>query len=65
MSIGQNYFFFRCSHCGEWYYTNRKIKVKKCWKCNHSFLFKNASKFSKVCSMNGAITVIKQLKNKI
>ena len=60
------FYFFRCYHpgCGEWYYINRIIKTKKCWKCNRSFQFKNSDKFSKVCSMEIAVAIIKQLKNK-
>ncbi|MFW9999024.1 MAG: DUF1922 domain-containing protein [Candidatus Hodarchaeota archaeon] len=59
----QKFFFFRCYNCGEWYYTNRVIKSKKCWKCNHSFSFKNSMKFTKVCSIKGAISIVKKLKN--
>jgi len=44
-------YFFRCYHCGEWYYSNRIIKTKKCWKCNRSFVFKNSTKFSKFCTL--------------
>ena len=60
-----NYYFFRCYHCGEWYYTNKVIKTKKCWKCNHSFQFPKATKFSKQCSMQGAIAILKELKKRI
>lgn len=59
----QKYFFYRCYYCGEWYYTQRVIKTKKCWKCNHSFLFKNAAKFTRNCTMQGAISLIKELKS--
>ncbi len=59
-----NYYFFRCYRCGEWYYTQRIIKTKKCWKCNHSFTFKNSTKFSKICTTKGAIVIIKELKTK-
>jgi len=55
MSSTQQYFFYRCYRCGAWYYTNRVIKTKKCWKCNHSFSFKNSTKFSKKCTTKGAI----------
>ncbi|MFX0103959.1 MAG: DUF1922 domain-containing protein [Candidatus Hodarchaeota archaeon] len=65
MKNEQKYFFFRCVNCGEWYYTNRIIKSKKCWKCNHSFNFKNSTKFSKICSVKDAIIIIKDLKNRI
>jgi len=60
----QKFYFFRCYHCGEWYYINRFIKTKKCWKCNRSFQFKNSDKFSKECDMNTAIAIIKKLKDK-
>jgi len=62
----EKFYFFRCYHpgCGEWYYINRFIKTKKCWKCNRSFQFKNSDKFSKVCTTETAIAIIKQLKNK-
>ncbi|MBY9008109.1 MAG: DUF1922 domain-containing protein [Candidatus Lokiarchaeota archaeon] len=58
------YFFYRCIHCGEWYYSTRRIKRKKCWKCNHSFEFSHSSKFIKNCSSNEAIIIIKELKKK-
>ncbi|MFX1329414.1 MAG: DUF1922 domain-containing protein [Promethearchaeota archaeon] len=64
MKDARKYFFFRCYNCGEWYYSNRIIKSKKCWKCNKSFLFKNSNKFSKLCSLNDAIYTIKTLKRK-
>jgi hypothetical protein len=40
------------------------IKSKKCWKCNHSFQFKNSRKFSKTCTTPEAIGIIKVLKEK-
>ncbi len=58
------FFFFRCYHCGEWYYSNKIIKSKKCWKCNRTFQFKNAINVSRSCSINEAISIIKQLKGK-
>jgi len=58
------FLFFRCYHCGEWYYSNKIIKSKKCWKCNRTFQFKNATKISRNCSINEAISIIKQLKGK-
>jgi len=58
----KKFYFFRCYHCGEWYYSSRRIKQKKCWKCNKSFIFKNASKFSKECTTRDAIEISKQLK---
>ncbi|MBN1216506.1 MAG: hypothetical protein JXA99_13830 [Candidatus Lokiarchaeota archaeon] len=57
-------FFYRCIHCGEWYYCTKQIKRKKCWKCNHSFDFAHSSKFKKKCSLNEAIMIIKELKKR-
>ncbi|MBY9002486.1 MAG: DUF1922 domain-containing protein [Candidatus Lokiarchaeota archaeon] len=64
MYITQKYFFFRCYHCGEWYYTNKIIKTKKCVRCNRTFQFKNATKTSRICSIKEAILIVKQLKGK-
>ncbi len=61
----QKFYFFRCYHCGEWFYSTRIIKTKKCWKCNRSFLIKKSLKFTKNCSTKIAITIIKELKNKM
>jgi len=61
----QNYYFFRCYHCGEWFYTNKIIKTKKCWKCNRSFQFNNSIKFTRSCSINNAIAIIKELKKRV
>ena len=58
------YFFFRCYHCGEWYYTKKFIKTKKCVRCNRTFQFKNSTKFFRVCSIKEAILIVKQLKGK-
>jgi len=60
----KKFYFFRCYHCGEWYYSSKRIKIKKCWKCNKSFKFKNANKFSKECSTREAVEIIKLLKEK-
>jgi hypothetical protein len=62
----QLYYFYRCYHCGEWYYTNKIIKTKKCVidRCNRTFKFKNSAKFQKKCSQRDAIAIIKQLKEK-
>ncbi len=60
----QKYFFFRCYHCGEWYYTKKFIKTKKCVRCNRSFQFKNSTKYSRICSIKEAILIVKQLKGK-
>lgn len=64
MYSNRKYYFFRCYHCGEWHYGNRMIKSRKCWKCNRAFQFKKAIKFTKDCSMNQAITIIKHLKER-
>lgn len=58
------YYFYRCYHCGEWYYCNKIIKVKKCWKCNRSFTFKPSTKFSKEVTPAQAVKIIKYLKEK-
>jgi transcription elongation factor Elf1 len=58
----QKFYFFRCYHCGAWHYSNKKIKTKKCLKCNRSFQFKNSAKFSKNCLYSTAIKIIKELK---
>ena len=60
----QKFYFFRCYHCGEWFYSNKLLKTKKCWKCNRSFQFKNSTKFSKTVTLQGAIKIIKDLKMK-
>ena len=64
MKNDQKFYFFRCYHCGEWFYSNKILKTKKCWKCNRSFQFKNSTKFSKTVTLQGAIKVIKNLKMK-
>ncbi|MFW9987971.1 MAG: DUF1922 domain-containing protein [Candidatus Odinarchaeota archaeon] len=63
MNNTQNYYFFRCYNCGMWYYSKRIIKSKKCWKCNHSFLFKKSTKFTRMCSIKDAILIVKKLKS--
>jgi uncharacterized protein (DUF983 family) len=65
MQYLQKVFFFRCYHCGEWYYSNKIIKVKKCWKCTKSFQFKKSAKFTKTCTLQEAINLIKKLKEKV
>ena len=60
----RKFYFFRCYHCGEWFYSNKILKTKKCWKCNRSFQFKNSTKFSKTVTLQGAIIIIKNLKMK-
>ena len=64
MSYIQKFYFFRCYHCGEWFYSKKVIKTKKCWRCNRSFRFKNSVKFSKTVTLQGAIKTIKELKMK-
>lgn len=58
----QKFYFFRCYHCGEWFYSNKILKSKKCWKCSRSFQFKNAFKTSKMVTLQEAIKTIKKLK---
>jgi len=60
----QKFYFFRCYHCGEWYYSNKMIKTKKCWKCNRSFQFKNSFKFVRTVALKDAIRIIKKIKMK-
>jgi len=64
MTSSQKYFFFRCYHCGEWFYSYHRLKTKKCWKCNRSFQFKNSTKFTKLCTLKEAISIVKTLKKK-
>ncbi len=61
----RTYYFFRCIWCGQWYYSYKIIKRKKCVKCNRSFQFQKSTKFSRQCSMNGAIAIIKRLKENV
>ena len=61
----REYYFFRCTFCGMWYYTNKIIKTKKCLKCNHSFQFRKSTKFSKKCSIESAIVILKEFKSKM
>jgi hypothetical protein len=65
MSYTQKFFFFRCYHCGQWYYVNKIIKTKKCVHCNKSFQFKKAAKFSKDSTLYQAIAIVKELKYKV
>ena len=58
----QKFYFFRCYHCGEWFYSKKILKSKKCWKCNRSFQFKHSVKFSKMITLQEAIKAIKKLK---
>ncbi|MBY9015838.1 MAG: DUF1922 domain-containing protein [Candidatus Lokiarchaeota archaeon] len=64
MSTVHKFYFFRCYHCGEWFYSNKMIKTKKCWKCNRSFQFKNSFKFIRTVTLKDAIRIIKKLKMK-
>ncbi|MHA1436490.1 MAG: hypothetical protein ACTSPD_02840 [Promethearchaeota archaeon] len=65
MLLINKYYFFRCYHCGEWFYSNKVIKIKKCWKCNRSFQFQKSTKFSRQCTLKEAIALLKKLKEKI
>ena len=60
----QKFYFFRCYHCGEWYYSNKILKTKKCWKCNRSFQFKNSFKVTRMVTLTDAIKIIKKIKMK-
>ena len=60
----QKFYFFRCYHCGEWFYSNKIIKTKKCWKCNRSFQFKNSFKIVRTVTLSDAIKIIKKIKMK-
>ncbi|MFW9826980.1 MAG: DUF1922 domain-containing protein [Candidatus Thorarchaeota archaeon] len=64
MKSDKKFFFFKCYNCGEWYYTKTIINTKKCWKCNHTFTFRNSTKFTKICTIQDAISIIKKLKDK-
>ncbi len=48
-----------------WHYTNRFIKTKKCVKCNRSFQFQKSTKFSKQCSIEDAISILKEFKKRM
>ena len=37
MGFKQQHYFFHCYHCGEVFYSTKKIKRKKCLKCRRSF----------------------------
>lgn len=60
----QKFYFFRCYYCGAWYYCNKIIKKKKCLKCIHTFQYHKSTKFTKKCSVSGAIAIIKELKKR-
>ncbi|MHA1148115.1 MAG: DUF1922 domain-containing protein [Promethearchaeota archaeon] len=64
MYADSRYYFFRCYHCGNWFYTKKIIKTKKCIRCNRSFTFKNSMKFSKICSGYKAIRMLQELKKR-
>ena len=63
MSYKRNFFFFQFYNCGQWYYSEKVIKTKKCLTCNHSFKFQKSIKFTKFCLTYEAIEIIKKLKN--
>jgi hypothetical protein len=60
------YWFYRCVHnnCGKWHYSKKRIKKKKCLKCNRTFKFSHSVKFSQECTRDEAIAIIKHLKEK-
>ncbi|HEY0089845.1 MAG TPA: DUF1922 domain-containing protein [Candidatus Lokiarchaeia archaeon] len=62
MSYKRNFFFYQCYNCGQWYYSEKVIKVKKCVRCNRLFQFQKSPKFSKCCLTSEAIEIIKNLK---
>lgn len=62
MNILQKFTFFRCHYCGMWYYSNKSIKTKKCLKCYRSFQVQKSHKFSKKCTIEESIAILKQLK---
>ena len=62
MSYKRKFFFYQCYNCGQWYYSEKVIKTKKCLICNHSFQFQKSLKFSKFCLTSEAIETIKNLK---
>ncbi|MFO8017225.1 MAG: DUF1922 domain-containing protein [Promethearchaeia archaeon] len=61
----KKFYFYRCSHCGNWHYSDKRIKVKKCLSCHRSFTFEHAKKFSKECTTYEAISVMKELKKQM
>ncbi len=58
------YYFYKCYHCGSWFYSKGRIKQKKCFFCNKTFQFTKSTKFSKTCSPQEAIAILKKLKEK-
>lgn len=58
----ETFYFFQCVHCGSWYYSSKRIKRKKCVKCNKTFRFEHSNKLKKKCSTQEAIIIIKHLK---
>ena len=65
MSNLRKFTFFRCHYCGMWYYFNKPIKTKKCLKCNRSFQVQKSYKFSKECTIEDSIAILKELKTKM
>jgi hypothetical protein len=58
----KTFWFYRCVHCGSWYYSDKRIERKKCIRCNKSFKFDHAKKFKKKLTLKQAIAAIKKLK---
>jgi hypothetical protein len=56
------YWFYRCYHCGQYHYSKKRIKRKKCLTCKRTFKFEHSVKFSKTCTRNEAIAIMKYLK---
>jgi len=56
------YFFFQCPHCRLWSYSSRRIKKRKCVKCNKTFGFNEVKKEKYHCTMKDAIRYIKHKK---
>lgn len=58
------HWFFVCYHCGLWYFSKKRIKQKKCVRCNRTFTFNKSLKFKKECSNQEAILIVKKLKER-
>ena len=62
MSYKRKFYFYQCYNCGQWYYSEKVIKVKKCSTCNYSFKFQQSIKFTNSCFPYEAIEITKKLK---
>jgi predicted nucleic acid-binding Zn-ribbon protein len=60
--MAQLFWFYRCYHCGTWYYSSRRIETKQCIKCNKRFFFEKSKKLKRKCTQREAISIIKELK---